>query len=479
MFDTSKFESAVSNVTNPVKSIIGGIKGGISSLFKNAFPGLDQLIGTGVSVDSVTQQLTIDVQKRGGLGAGQSPEMIDPVSGINRIVGKKKIPAKNIDDEMSKNNIKAAQNVTYPPQLAHSSYFIEIQFGEYKRPYFNSGGIANFEPVYTVNLPLPPELVDGGGLGWSTGGQGMTGLAMNVAGDAIKNFTKSAAATNVSFQSFKDLAEKTFTEENLKTAALGALYAGSQFFKPSFLGVDVSNAIQGVIGAAPNPFPGAFYVGPEMRSFGFNWQFIPENHDEMMTVKSMIREIRAKTLSTPTDKNAMFLKYPHICKIKLHPEAFFKEMFPIKVCVLSGININYAPYGLSFHPDKNPTAITLALQFAEIEPLFSEDFGGPEFAPVLELTPEEKPNTPDPTPTPTLTNQSSKPPATSPAPGASNMTMNLNLGGNFTADSDAAAIAAGINAAGQTAQSAQAAQVKANRWSAGVTGTSALIPRSR
>lgn len=375
--DVSKFENTVSNITNPVKTITGAIKGGISSLFKNAFPGLSGLIGVGFSVDSQTQHITATLQKTGGVGMnGITPEFQDPAGGINRVIVTDKKRAKNIDDVMEKNKINSPQYATYPTDLTYSSYFIEIQFGEYKRPQYSSN--IDFQPMYTVNLPLPAQLADAQGLGWSVQNTGMTGFAMNVAGDAIagfmKGYKKGQGQESVA-EGLTSLGKDVFTSKAMDIG-YGALYAASQIYKnSSTLGV-VSQAIQGVVGTAPNPFPGAFYVGPEMRQFGFNWQFVPDHEDESIIIKNIIREIRARTLSTPTDDNALFLKYPSVCKIRLHPISFFGEMFPIKLCVLNGINIDYTPYGLSFHNDNRPTAISLGLNFAEIEPLFSEDYGG-------------------------------------------------------------------------------------------------------
>ena len=93
----------------------------------------------------------------------------------------------------------------------------------------------------------------------------------------------------------------------------------------------------------------------------------------MKLIKGIISEIRRRTLSTPTGQLGAFLKYPEICRIKLHPDTLSKA-FPIRECALTGINIDYAPYGLSFHTDKNPTAIGLGLVFGEIKPLFTTDF---------------------------------------------------------------------------------------------------------
>ena len=152
-------------------------------------------------------------------------------------------------------------------------------------------------------------------------------------------------------------------------AAGYALYNAS----PSVLGVNLAQAIGNVIGYSPNPFPGAWYVGPDLRQFQFSWIFVPESREDSSKIKRIINQIRKRTLSEPTGQLSAFLKYPEICRIRLHPDKL-RAVFPFKECALTGINVDYSPYGLSFHNDQNPTAIGLGLVFAEIRPLFRTDF---------------------------------------------------------------------------------------------------------
>lgn len=371
----SYVSSATSAVTNAVDNLTGGVLSSVGGLFKDAFPGITNLIGAGFSVDTVTKHISLSLDKTGA-GGGVMPEVVDQL-GINRLKSPKP-PVKNIDKEMSKNKPELQSDV-YPPDLSYSKYWIELQFGQYVRPYY---GATTFNPSYIVNLPLPAQLSDSQMLGWGQTNFGITGLAANIIQEAGVS-----SLGNGLLQKVKDSSSMMdrLKDKGIPVAAYATATALSGLTAP--LGIDVASAMSSVLGASMNPFPGAYYIGPELRAFQFSWTFIPESSSEMGTLKSILSKIRSKTLSEPMDKMGAFLKYPEICKIVLHPEQL-STMFPIKQCALNGITIDYAPYGLSFHNDQNPTAITLSLVFGEIEPLFKDDFK--EFEPE---TLEERNNT--------------------------------------------------------------------------------------
>jgi hypothetical protein len=256
--------------------------------------------------------------------------------------------------------------------LSFSSYKIEFQFGEYVRPYFGDSNVmpSRFKPTYIVQLPLPPQLSDSQNLGWQNANFGLTGLGI----DALARTNQKIDYSSVSnfFGSVGDVAKELGSEGTRLGVAEGIGYVAATYGS-KLLGNNLAAGISGALGYALNPFPGAFYVGPELRAFQFSWIFVPESAEEMSLIKGITNQIRRRTLSKPTSQIGAFLKYPEICKIKLYPDSL-SQAFPIQECALTGINIDYAPYGLSFHTDKNPTAIGLGLVFGEIRPLFKTDF---------------------------------------------------------------------------------------------------------
>jgi hypothetical protein len=369
---------SVSSYTNKaVNGVIGGLTNAAGSLLDGAskavgglFDGVSGAVGDvlGIFTSATSEKHCTITLSSCGIGDGIKNDQIDR-SGINRL-NTERPKAKNITDEMNKHkDDKSYKFQTYPPDLTYSNYFIQLEFGEYVRPYYgdNKQDSIRFNPSYRVDLPLPPQLSDAQSLGWQNANFGITGLAMN-AMQKIGNLDLKGGNSATNWERLG---------ENLssigKMAGEAALYGtGAALKNRNVLGVDLAATVGNLLGYSMNPFPGAFYVGPELRAFQFSWIFVPESREEMFLLKSIIKQIRKRTLSQPTGEIGAFLKYPEICKIKLHPDKL-SSMFPIKECALAGINIDYAPYGLSFHNDKNPTAIGIGLVFAEIRPLFRED----------------------------------------------------------------------------------------------------------
>ena len=370
---TSNYTNQAKNGLNGGTNLLDGASKAVGGFFDEVSGAIGDILG--IFTSSTSEKHCTITLSSSGMGDGPKNDYVDR-SGINRL-NDPKPPVGNIDKEMNAGKTSGIQYKTYPPDLTFSSYWMELQFGEYVRPYFGEDKTTptRFNPSYIVNLPLPPQLSDAQSLGWQNTNFGLTGLAME-SFDQIRN------QKGLDFSSFMNSIEGIGNKLNSFGAAVGeaGAYAAAslanrdvQLHKKIPLGVNLAAAIGNIYGYALNPYPGAYYVGPELRAFQFSWIFVPESQEEMKLIKGITSEIRRRTLSTPTGQLGAFLKYPEICRIKLHPDTLSKA-FPIRECALTGINIDYAPYGLSFHTDKNPTAIGLGLVFGEIKPLFTTDF---------------------------------------------------------------------------------------------------------
>ena len=374
---TSNFiNQAVNGVVGGLTGAVGSVLGGAASAVGSLFDGVSGAVGDilGIFTSSTSEKHCTITLSSSGIGDGIKNDQIDR-SGFNRL-NDPKPPVGNIDKEMNAGKTSGIQYKTYPPDLTFSSYWMELQFGEYVRPYFGEDKTTptRFNPSYIVNLPLPPQLSDAQSLGWRNTNFGLTGLAME-SFDQIRN--QKGLDTSSFMNSIEGIGNKvkSFVTGAAEAGAYAAASVGNRNiqYKNIPLGVNLAAALGNIYGYALNPYPGAYYVGPELRAFQFSWIFVPESQEEMKLIKGITSEIRRRTLSTPTGQLGAFLKYPEICRIKLHPDTLSKA-FPIRECALTGINIDYAPYGLSFHTDKNPTAIGLGLVFGEIKPLFTTDF---------------------------------------------------------------------------------------------------------
>ena len=220
-----------------------------------------------------------------GIGDGIKNDQIDR-SGINRL-NDPKPPVGNIDKEMNAGKTSGIQYKTYPPDLTFSSYWMELQFGEYVRPYFGGKDKTTptrFNPSYIVNLPLPPQLSDAQSLGWQNTNFGLTGLAME-SFDQIRNQKLDTSSFENSIEGIKNKI-KSFGAGAGDAAAYAAVSLANREiqYKKIPLGVNLAAAMGNIYGYALNPYPGAYYVGPELRAFQFSWIFVPESQEEMRLI---------------------------------------------------------------------------------------------------------------------------------------------------------------------------------------------------
>ena len=92
----------------------------------------------------------------------------------------------------------------------------------------------------------------------------------------------------------------------------------------------------------------------------------------------MIGIIRTlKENMTPRIQSNFFLKSPNVFSVEYlkggTPHPYLNR---IKLCALRSCNVEYAPLGTyATFPDGMPHAVRMTLQFTELDPVYSEDYG--------------------------------------------------------------------------------------------------------
>lgn len=130
-----------------------------------------------------------------------------------------------------------------------------------------------------------------------------------------------------------------------------------------------------------NPNTRAMFKGVGLRSFQFQFKFIPVSQKEAMEVEEIIKRFREHAYPEPikltsTDVVAGF-KFPHLFNISLSRVNDEGAEVPIgtkiKTCVLESIQTNYNPNAMAWHSDGRPTEYDLSLSFREEVTLNAED----------------------------------------------------------------------------------------------------------
>ena len=124
--------------------------------------------------------------------------------------------------------------------------------------------------------------------------------------------------------------------------------------------------------------PGYFqnYNGSTPRSFTMAYTLVPQSQKEAQTIKDII--LWFKQYSSPTYiSNNPLMGAPFVFNISFAGNQYISDMFKMDKCVLTGISVDYASDGsFMLYKDGFPKQIGLALNFAEVELKYAQDYAG-------------------------------------------------------------------------------------------------------
>jgi hypothetical protein len=122
-------------------------------------------------------------------------------------------------------------------------------------------------------------------------------------------------------------------------------------------------------GYALNPRLEVLFKGTDMRHFQFDFLFSPFSAQESTNVENIIKMFRyhqAPEINT-NDYGLLFVPPSEFDIDFLKDGQINSKIHQIGTCVLSGMNVDYAPFGWSTFEDGSPTNIRMTLQFMETE----------------------------------------------------------------------------------------------------------------
>jgi hypothetical protein len=274
---------------------------------------------------------------------------------------KKASPQETINPNGS-NNLEI---VSYPEEIADLEYKMTLEFMEYKRPSVSSP--PSTETRFTINLPIPNTLIEGYGVGFSEGEYGATiGNIINVVDDQIGS---NPTEVDVSAEGIAGMVPA------ISGAARGALQSSSG--RPG----GVSGIIDQTLGSIVNPHLALFFTGVSLREHQFFWPFAPRNSADSAKLKEIYYRIKRAVLPAFTE-DAFFttLEYPMMVKVRIITKGK-QDLYPFKMCMISGINMNYATSGTpAFHIDGRPALQQLSITLKEMEYFTSNNFVEAEYS---------------------------------------------------------------------------------------------------
>lgn len=231
----------------------------------------------------------------------------------------------------------------------------------------NAFGVpAGFDLESSVTLPYPISLSDNQNHNWENT-EGLLAQGIHAAAHAIGSGMSKTSEGNDDKKGGKK------GGKSIVSKALSLLSNGS--VSPDKLYGALANKL-GVRKAVIDPGYFQNYTGSTPRTFTMAYTLVPQSQKEAQTIKDII--LWFKQYSSPTFvENTPLMGAPFIFNISFAGNQYITDMFKMDKCVLTGISVDYASDGsFMLFKDGFPKQIGLALNFAEVELKYAQEYAG-------------------------------------------------------------------------------------------------------
>lgn len=147
--------------------------------------------------------------------------------------------------------------------------------------------------------------------------------------------------------------------------------------------VSTPGLLSRTIGGAINNNLELLFNGPTLRSFTFTFRLTPRQSGEAAEIKKMVRMFKTE-MHPALSPAELFLLTPNVFKLS-YKQFFTDKQVPnndhqylnrIKICALKDFSVNYTPDGsyMTYAQDGSMTSYELNMTFAEISPIYKQDY---------------------------------------------------------------------------------------------------------
>ena len=380
-------KTGIGSFINEIDSIFGGIgelllKSGLSFKIVDSIAGqkLDSVISNAFEEFTGFSGKCPERASAANISENRQANPSDTQTYYQKITPQGKIESIKLDDKMKN---KAESIIPFD-----SKYFMTLRFFRYENKSLFTK--SQSKKLYTVKLPLPPELLENTGAEYET-------KSMKSIGDLTQNPNANKGAMAAAGMRIG----QATVGAGLKS--LQGMIGGKGFLgdvatdSMDKLGIDeetISSAIEQTLGVAPNPNPAVLFKGPVMREFTFSFMFHARSEDESNRIRQMINHLKGYSLPSQTfSGDTGLLNYPPMVMVNFYPWDSqgpnsiygWGDYTPLRIkrCFLSNVNVNYAPDGIpAFFGDKasSPVYIQVSLTLKEIEFLTAETWFGSKYS---------------------------------------------------------------------------------------------------
>ena len=224
--------------------------------------------------------------------------------------------------------------------------------------------------IGSVMLPVPGGISDTNAVDWGSGT--MTPIQAAAANIALDTLQKGFAA---GAEAAVDLSKQAKGAGPDIKKGIASVIAGSA----TQIG---KQALQRGEGMVMHPNMEVLFNGPQLRTFGFTFKLSPRSRKEALTAVRIIKFFKQGMSPIRTQEN-FFLKAPHTFMLKYlrgrsNEEQPYLNKF--KECALQNATVQYTPDGnYNTFDDGVMVSYSLQLTFAELTPIFNDDYGNGSF----------------------------------------------------------------------------------------------------
>ena len=245
--------------------------------------------------------------------------------------------------------------------------------------------------IGVVKMPIPNQLAISNSVGW--GGETANPLnagaflaGLDIATNAINEFPEKrlgavTGAVGDTFKAAGGLIDQIRKGGNESATLLLSSFLAQQGL--SKLGIDVNPQafIARGTGNVVNPNLELLFNGPKLRNFSFSFQFAPNDEDEGVIVRRIMRFFKQGMAPKKFNTDLIFVGSPNVFRLRYNTDQDkrIKGLNMFKICALTTCQTNFTPEGVyqAYEDSKAgsmPVRSTMTLGFTELTPIFESDY---------------------------------------------------------------------------------------------------------
>ena len=260
--------------------------------------------------------------------------------------------------------------------LEKPKYFMNLGIGDYSF-LTRSATISSY-----IRLPMPDKVRDVNSTSFNqTPLSAFVGTTVEAVGATAKSVSDNIQKGEGFLKTTSD-AIATMNQGVAKTTAAAAYEVARTGVSTvgSAIGLaDMGGQLIGLGGYAPNQFLTVMLKGPQFKKYSFSWVLSPDNPQEAVNIKNIIKTLNKSRATDLTGMN-LFFKFPKIFQLSFKPDDEY--LYQFKPAVMEHFVVDYfggrAPSFLKANASTNnknpPESVIITASFLELEFWLAKDY---------------------------------------------------------------------------------------------------------